>query len=114
MPGWKNSTRKQTLPPNWATLRKSILTRDQERCTWDDHGDRCTRPATEVDHVIPGQDHTPQNLRSLCRIHHRAKSSSEGGTASSKRRAKRQRPTEQHPGIIKPKRRTQKRRSPGG
>lgn len=100
MPGWKNSRRRMTLPPNWAAIRTRVLQRDGHQCTWTEHGERCTEPATDVDHITPGQNHTPQNLRSLCGPHHRSKSSGEGGRASAKKRAKRQRPPEQHPGTI--------------
>lgn len=101
MPGWRDSARKTRLPPGWAAIRDRILARDQHRCTWVDHGQRCGAPATDVDHIRPGDDHSDANLRSLCGPHHRAKSSSEGGRASAKRRAKRAREPEPHPGLIK-------------
>lgn len=103
MPGWRNSTRKNTLPPNWGALRQKILARDGHRCTWTIHGERCTERATDVDHIRPGNDHSPENLRALCRPHHRAKSSSEGGKARARKAIKRQREPEMHPGIINSK-----------
>lgn len=111
MPSWENSTRRLKLPPSWKALRQKILARDGWQCTWTHHGDRCTRRATDVDHITPGDDHTPSNLRALCSPHHRAKSSSEGGKASARKRVKRARPTESHPGTIKPTRETQTLRS---
>jgi 5-methylcytosine-specific restriction protein A len=101
MPGWKNSSRRTTLPKNWPILRRLILQRDGHQCTWTDYGQRCTEKATDVDHITPGENHSPSNLRSLCGPHHKAKSSAEGGKASAQRRAKRRREPEQHPSIIK-------------
>lgn len=92
---WRDSTRKARLPPDWPRIRARILKRDGHRCTWVDHGTRCTTPATDVDHVIAGDDHRDANLRSLCQPHHRAKSSSEGH--ASRKPRKRQQP--KHPGL---------------
>jgi 5-methylcytosine-specific restriction enzyme A len=102
--GWAGSTRRQTLPPDWAALRRQILERDGYRCTWELlPGIRCNAPATDVDH-IDGHRNDPDNLRSLCMPHHRSRSSSQGGMASgaqAKRRAQlRYRPAEQHPGLV--------------
>lgn len=100
MPGWAGSTRRHHLPHNWPAIRARILTRDGYQCTWTEHGDRCPNPATDVDHIVPGNDHRDQNLRSLCRYHHRWKSSSEGGRASAAARPSRYRPAEPHPGRV--------------
>lgn len=78
---WSGSTRRRRLPKNWPIIRRRILERDGHRCTWHDHDGRCTAPATDVDHVEPGDDHTAANLQSLCRAHHAAKSSCEGRAA---------------------------------
>lgn len=93
MPGkWAGSTRATRLPPNWKTIRRRILQRDNHRCVI------CGEPATEVDHVIAGDDHAPVNLRSLCVHHHRRKSSVEGNAARWKNR---HREPEPHPGVIR-------------
>jgi len=108
MPGWKNSRRRTALPPNWAALRQQVLARDGRRCTWTTHDERCERNATDVDHIVPGDDHSLENLRALCAHHHRVKSSGEGGRASASKRAKRTREPERHPGMV-----TKRKRSSG-
>lgn len=101
MPGWEGSTRKGRLPANWYAIRKRILARDQFRCTHVENGQRCNLPATDVDHIVAGDNHLDSNLRALCKGHHHKKSSSEGGKAP--RRTSRKysvtRPAEKHPGI---------------
>lgn len=101
MPAWSTSTRRHRLPPNWSAIRARILQRDGHRCTWIEHGQRCAERGTDVDHIRPGDDHDDANLRTLCQTHHKAKSSSEGGKASARKRAKRTREPEPHPGLIK-------------
>jgi 5-methylcytosine-specific restriction protein A len=103
LPQWSGSDRRSRLPDNWSVLRKRILRRDGYRCTHRDPVTRvrCAEFATDVDHIIAGDDHRESNLRSLCGPHHQAKSSSEGGAAmAAKRREidKRFRRTEKHPG----------------
>lgn len=101
MPGWQGSSRKATLPKDWRKIREQVLNRDRGKCTWRAGGIKCDRDANQVDHIVPGSDHSLSNLRALCREHHAIKSSSEGGRA--KRRVSRYRvarPSEQHPGLI--------------
>lgn len=102
MPGWKGSTRRQRLPRDWPRIRQRILTRDRWQCTWRINGTPCGERATDVDHIIPGDDHRDENLASVCSRHHRRKSSSEGGQAAAEKRRRypRRRPPEPHPGII--------------
>jgi len=101
MPGWQGSTRRSRLPKEWPDIRKRIFARDGGRCTWLADGVRCSAPATDVDHIVRGDNHDDHNLRSLCRAHHAAKSSSEGGRARRRRNRYRvDRPKEQHPGLI--------------
>jgi 5-methylcytosine-specific restriction protein A len=57
--GWKGSSRSARLPGNWATLRAAVLRRDNHQCTRLTNGQRCPHPATEVDHIRAGDDHTP-------------------------------------------------------
>jgi hypothetical protein len=96
---WSGSTRKARLPANWAQLRRLVLERDGWQCTaTDPPGRRCGRPARQVDHITPGDDHTPANLRALCDWHHARKSSAEGN--ASRWRVKEKREPERHPGLI--------------
>ncbi|AKY03457.1 HNH endonuclease [Streptomyces phage Danzina] len=100
---WSGSDRQQRLPQNWAQIRRRILRRDGNRCVWVHEGKRCEEVATEVDHIIAGDNHDDSNLRSLCSWHHQRKSSSEGRAAQlAKRRQieKRFRRNESHPGLL--------------
>jgi 5-methylcytosine-specific restriction endonuclease McrA len=99
MPGWQNSDRRSRLPRDWPVRRRRILTRDGGTCTQvrEDTGRRCNAPATDVDHVHPGDDHSDSNLTSLCGWHHRQKSSSEGGQANAARHLA---PARKHPGVL--------------
>jgi hypothetical protein len=97
-PAWQGSARKARLPANWRHLRRLVLARDGGRCTWVDDGVRCISPATQVDHIVAGDDHRPANLRSLCAWHHARKSSVEGNAA--RRRPTERRPTPPHPGLV--------------
>lgn len=96
---WANSTRRSRLPRDWPQIRARILRRDGYRCTASDKGVRCRQPATDVDHVSPGDDHSDSNLTSLCQHHHRIKSASEGGRRIHKRRNYPRRRQERHPGL---------------
>ncbi|MDQ1113956.1 5-methylcytosine-specific restriction protein A [Microbacterium testaceum] len=101
MAGWKGSTRKASLPRNWASeIRPRILRRDRERCQWirNDTDERCGARANQVDHVNQERnwDHSDGNLQSLCEYHHNIKSSGEGGRAAAERRKA---ATRLHPGV---------------
>jgi len=105
MSAWQNSTRRDRLPPDWAKVRKRILRRDRSKCQWrKTSGQLCLQPANQVDHRNPGDDHSDENLQSLCEWHHGKKSGGEGGRASQAQRAqarnKLRRPTEVHPGLL--------------
>ncbi|AQW55281.1 HNH endonuclease [Streptomyces violaceusniger] len=97
--GWTGSTRRYELPPNWATeIRPAILLRDQYRCQWFEHGTRCAKPATDVDHIGDRNDHRHENLQALCRECHARKTSRQGNAA--RWAVRRQRPPERHPGWL--------------
>jgi 5-methylcytosine-specific restriction protein A len=102
--GWIGSDRRKRLPPNWEKeIRPRILARDGYACTHirQDTMRRCNDRANQVDHVVPGDDHSDSNLTSLCAYHHLKKSSSEGGRASSAARARRRKATpRRHPGLL--------------
>lgn len=104
--GWESSNRKSRLPREWHRLRAIVLRNAHNQCEVMDNGVRCTNRATEVDHIIPGDDHSLGNLRAICSDHHKPKSSAEGNAA---RKLKYSRRHEPHPGYIIP----DKRRKPG-
>lgn len=70
----------------WDKLRHMCLTRDPI-CQWVEHGVACTRPATDVDHVVAHKGNWDlfvggvnlQNLQSLCHEHHAVKTAREDG-----------------------------------
>ena len=105
MPNWQGSTRKSRLPKDWPKRRNHVLKRDGYRCTEVQlDGARCTAKATDVDHVIPNDDDSYENLASLCGWHHLRKSSGEGGAAKAAQRRKSAqlvlRQPERHPGML--------------
>lgn len=89
---WAGSTRKARLPADWPARRLAALKRDNYECQWrvlTPEGGKvlCGEPATDADHRIPGDDHSLENLQSLCGVHHGRKSGGEGGRAAAQRRA---------------------------
>jgi 5-methylcytosine-specific restriction endonuclease McrA len=69
------SNRRAWLPANWPALRRQVLARDDYTCQ------RCGDHAFEVDHVQAGDDHSLDNLQSLCEPCHARKSGREGRAA---------------------------------
>lgn len=104
MPKWENSTRRDRLPPDWPKRRLRILRRDKYLCQERlDDGLLCMGKATDVDHIKPGDDHSDDNLQSLCVLHHRRKSGREGAAANNAKRreiAARFKRVEEHPGLL--------------
>lgn len=80
------------------------MERDRWQCqTIRSSGSRCLRPATDCDHIVRGDDHSPSNLQAVCKWHHKAKSSREGAEAATAKRTEidqRFRRTEAHPGLL--------------
>ena len=99
---WSTSTRAQRLPKGWATLRRTILTRDHHTCQAITHTPDCDGRATEVDHIIPGDDHRPENLQALSTPCHLTKTRAEDTARRQAYRAASRRPAEPHPGRITP------------
>ncbi|BDM70626.1 hypothetical protein HEK616_41130 [Streptomyces nigrescens] len=97
---WEGSTRRSRLPKNWAQICKRIKRRDGYRCTMIyEVGGRCTQAGTDVDHIVPGDDHGDDNLRLLCRWCHARKSGQEGASAAARNRVSTQRPSSTHPAL---------------
>lgn len=72
---WAGSDRRQRLPRNWARIRRVILHRNPtcQNCM--------ANPSTEVDHIVPGDDHQFPNLQALCHDCHRRKTLREAAEA---------------------------------
>ncbi len=98
---WHGSDRRARLPSNWPVLRAKVLARDGYRCVavLRDTGLRCAATATDVDHIIPGDDHAMTNLQALCVWHHARKTAAESAAAR-RPRLSRRRPEERHPGDL--------------
>lgn len=101
---WAGSTRRVTLPHDWASRRARQLRNDLYRCQWGSLPEdgatpgSCNLKATDVDHAGSRDDHN--NLRSLCGPHHQSRSSSQGGQAYAALAAKRYCVPESHPGLL--------------
>ena len=104
---WDTSDRRTRLPKDWPQRRQNVFKRDGYRCTWMDIEDgrkvRCEATDNlECDHIIRGDDHSLENLRTLCTFHHAIKTNIEGHEAlAAKRREIKQRfrRTEKNPGL---------------
>ena len=94
MAAWSGSDRAARLPRDWPRRRARVLRRDRlcRVCL--------LAPSTEVDHVIPGDDHSDANLQGICGRCHATKSGREGGRAAAAQRPSARRPPEPHPGLI--------------
>jgi 5-methylcytosine-specific restriction enzyme A len=92
---WRDSTRRRRLPASWQAIRRECFAIYGPLCYL------CSDFASDIDHVIPGDNHSLENLRPICKSCHTKKSSAEGGRAFQAQRPKRKRITEQHPGFIK-------------
>jgi 5-methylcytosine-specific restriction protein A len=77
---WATSTRSARLPRGWEKLRRFVLDRDPicRICG--------NASSTEVDHVVPGDDHRLSNLQGVCAPCHKSKTQGEAQRARSSRR----------------------------
>lgn len=99
---WKESPsswRTAPRPRGWKTLRAQTLARDAHQCTWIEDGERCTSEGTDADHIGDPEDHTLDNLRTLCEYHHRKRSAIQARAARGPLPSK-ERPTAPHPGLL--------------
>lgn len=72
---WDGATRTQNLPKDWRMRRKQVLIRAKNKCY------HCGQYATQVDHIINGDNHSFDNLGAICIDCHKEKSSWEGHRA---------------------------------
>lgn len=90
MSGWSNSDRRKRLPADWPQRRRLVLDRDRRLCRLRYAG-ICTTVATDVDHIVAGDNHELTNLQAACRPCHTHKTNLERATT--------RRPAERHPGL---------------
>jgi 5-methylcytosine-specific restriction endonuclease McrA len=95
--GWETSRRRYRLPDNWNSIRLRVLAEDNWVCQIQFEG-RCVGTASEVDHIVAGDDHSRSNLTSVCWKCHAKKSSMEGVAARRKKQRLGKRPQDRHPG----------------
>lgn len=78
---WAGSNRRSRLPAGWsARIVPAILQRDHHTCQRC-HGTRCGNLDPEVDHIIPNDDHRPENLQTLGHTCHVEKTNAEAAAA---------------------------------
>lgn len=95
---WSTSDRRERLPKNWNTIRKIKLHEANWKCQAKQHHPRCDKTGTEVDHIIPGDDHSFENLQVLSKECHKAKTARETAARNKARSTKRAQ--EKHPGLL--------------
>lgn len=102
--GWVGSTRRVTLPADWARRVALVKQRAHGRCEWPgwlpgrqerEAGGICRSLGTDCDHIGDRDNHDLDNLQLLCRSHHTAKTLADQRT----RRVSEKRPQERHPGL---------------
>ena len=113
---WTTSNRRQRLPTNWNKLRKQVLAKANYKCAGLDpvatpppstterqrgqhrwHHPACTMRATDVDHIVAGDNHELSNLQALSRACHTAKTTHENTAAKARIRAAAARERPPHP-----------------
>ncbi|WP_459963617.1 HNH endonuclease [Nocardia sp. IFM 10818] len=87
------------MPADWPSRRAEVLRRDGYACQLRLRG--CQGAASDVDHIVRGNDHRLENLQAACTKCHAKKSSAEGIARQRQLRARRYRPTERHPGSLR-------------
>jgi len=93
---WDSSDRLARLPKNWDAIRSRVFKTKGTKCLIKFDG--CEIDATDVDHIVRGDDHTMKNLRPACSRCHQKKSSAEGNEVKKKMKAVGKRPVRRHPG----------------
>jgi len=94
--GWKGSTRRARLPIEWDRIRRKVLKSADGLCQIRAQG--CDGLASQVDHVVAGDDHRLGNLQATCGPCHVKKTNFENKQRLTKKMALKKRPTDSHPG----------------
>jgi len=98
---WADSDRRDDLPPNWWKIVAQVKERDGHRCVFTlPSGKRCPRTEKlEVDHMYGRANHAMWALRTLCSDHHKQVTAKQAVAGRNRRKPKRERRVEQHPGL---------------
>lgn len=98
---WADSDRKDDLPPDWWKIAQRVKERDGHRCKFIlPSGKRCPRTEElEVDHMYGRRNHAMWALRTLCKHHHKQVTAQQAIQGRNRRKPKRERRVEQHPGL---------------
>lgn len=97
---WSTSDRKQRLPHDWPKRRAAVKARAKGKCEATTHAPKCRGWGSDADHIIPGDDHSMDNLQWLSGACHWAKTNRETAARNRERKTARYKPSEQHPGRL--------------
>jgi 5-methylcytosine-specific restriction protein A len=89
----RTESSRRTSHSRWRRLRLRVLDRDDHLCQI--RGPKCTRVASQVDHIIPaeyGGEDSEENAQSVCRSCHNAKTTAQHSPLPNTRSRKRSRP----------------------
>lgn len=90
--GWAGSDRRKRLPADWPAISRRVLNEEPTCyvCRFN--------ASVQVDHKIPGDDHSRENLGGICVPCHKRKSAKEGNEARRPQEKEARRPLA-HPGM---------------
>jgi hypothetical protein len=98
---WSTSTRRQSLPPDWAKRRAALL-KANPTCTCPGcpscTGRPCTAPSTDADHLGHPDDH--DDLGAKCQACHGHRTQGQATAARRALYARAKHRPERHPGLL--------------
>ena len=97
---WNTSNRRLRLPDDWAARRAAVKARAHGRCEAKLHAKGCNGIGTDCDHIVPGDNHSLDNLQWLSYACHKAKTARESAERNREYKKLRRHPSERHPGLI--------------
>lgn len=97
---WHTSDRRGRLPANWEAVRRQVAERAHYECQAKVHAVGCNGVGTDCDHIVPGDNHSLDNLQWLSAECHKAKTARESAERNTRRKQMRLHPSETHPGLI--------------
>lgn len=98
---WYTSDRRGRLPKDWGRIRAMVRERAHNRCQAEVHSPLCDGLGTDCDHIVPGDDHSLDNLQWLNDNCHRLKTARESARRNVIRACGRRHPREANPGMIR-------------